>query len=280
MFIPFIHRFVRKHLVSQGVRSKRIQVGSTLFHYFEGGAQSPRDTLVLVHGLGTSASTWTYALPELAKEYHVIAPDLPGFGFSLASDGFTAHSIDDYVSALRQFLGTVVTGNFALLGHSLGGWLTMRYVIQEPRQVHHLILVNTAGIYYQGAEKLKELFNVKSTRDTKILLNRIWKRYPWYFRPFTPFVFEDLVRRKVPEIVARIEEKDFMNADLGGLWMPVDIIWGKADRLISAETVRILEERLPARTVHFIEDSGHVPQLERPSEFLNILKDVLRSRVL
>lgn len=280
MFIPFIHRIVRKHLTSQGIRSNRIQVGSTLLHYYEASPPHPLDTLVLVHGLGTSASTWTYVLPELAKEYHVIAPDLPGFGFSLPGDTFVVHSIDDYVSLLREFLGLTVRKDFVLLGHSLGGWLTMKYVARQAQQVNSLILVNTAGVYYHGYEELARLFEVKSIRDTNRLLDRIWKRYPWYYRPFTPFVFEDLVRRKVPEIVAGIQEQDFMNSSLDRLLMPVDIIWGKADRLISAETVAILEERLPARTVHYIEDSGHVPQLERPVEFLRIVREVLRNRVL
>ena len=280
MLVPFVHRIVRKHLTSQGIRSNRVQVGSTLLHYYEASPPNPRDTLVLVHGLGTSTSTWTHVLPELAKEYHVIAPDLPGFGFSLQRDGFMIHSIDDYVSTLHEFLGQALPKGFVLLGHSLGGWLTMKYAIQQPQRVNHLILVNTAGIYYKGSEELVDLFKVRSIRDTNNLLNRIWKRYPWYFRPFTPFVFEDLVRRKVPEIVAGIQEQDFMNSDLGRLWMPVDIIWGKADRLISVETVKVLTERLPARTVHFLEDSGHVPQLERPREFLAILQNILRNRVL
>ncbi len=280
MLIPFLHRLVRKNLISQGISSNRVSIAGTSIHYYEAGPEHPRDTLVLVHGLGTSSSTWAQVLPELGREHHVIALDLPGFGFSLPDDGFPVYSINQYVAMLEEFLDKVLAGGFVLLGHSLGGWLTMKYALSHPQRVQHLILVNTAGVYYQGAETLVELFNIRSTKDTNRLLDRIWKRYPWYFRPFTPFVFEDLMRRKVPQIVRGVQESDFVNADLSRLHMPVSVIWGKGDQLLSFETVTTLGERLPARTIHLIEDSGHVPQLEAPKEFMAVVWKILKERVL
>ena len=280
MIIPFIHRLVRKGLAFQGIASKHMSVAGTHVHYYEACPDRPRDTLVLVHGLGTSASTWTHVLPSLAREYHVIAPDLPGFGFSIPVDDSSVYSLDDYVSVLMQFLDKIVPAEFVLLGHSLGGWLTMKYALKRSQRINHLVLVNTAGIYYQGYEELVDLFDLRSTKDTDQLLRRIWKHYPWYFRLFTPFVFEDLVRRKVPQIVKGIKECDFVNADLPGFHMPVSVIWGKGDQLLSFETVTTLAERLPAGTIHIIENSGHVPQLEVPEEFLAIVRNILDGRVL
>ncbi|MEX1139843.1 MAG: alpha/beta hydrolase [Bacteroidota bacterium] len=280
MMIQFLHRLVRKSLKSQGIASKSVSVSGTTMHYYEACPKNPRETLVLVHGLGTSASTWTHTLPDLSRDYHVIAPDLPGFGLSIPKDGFPVHTIDEYAAILEQFIEETVEGSFVLLGHSLGGWLTMKYALKHPQRVDHLILVNTAGVYFQGAEMLVDLFDIRSTKETNRLLDRIWKRYPWYFRFFTPFVFEDLVRRKVPQIVKAVQERDFVNADLPGLHLPVSVIWGMADRLLSPETLSILAERLPTRTIHTIEESGHVPQLEAPAEFLATVRKILSDRVL
>lgn len=280
MLIPLLHQLVRKSLNSQGIASKCTSGTGTRMHYYEAIPDRPRETLVLVHGLGTSASTWTKILPELAPEYHIIAPDLPGFGLSIPKSDSPAPTIDEFVTTLEQFIEETVEGNFVLLGHSLGGWLTMKYALKHPQHIDHLILVNTAGIYCQGVESLVGLFDIRSTKDTNRLLDRIWMRYPWYFRFFTPFVFEDLVRRRVPEIVKAVEERDFVNADLAHFHMPVSVIWGKGDRLLPAESLSILAEGLPARTIHTIEESGHVPQLEAPGEFLMILRKVLVDRVL
>lgn len=280
MLIPFLHQIVRKGLKRQGIASRRIPISGTSMHYYEARPDRPRETLVLIHGLGTSASTWTNILPALAAEYHLIAPDLPGFGLSVPRDNVPVRTIDGFVDVLEHFIEETVGGNFTLLGHSLGGWFTVKYALKHPQRVDHLILVNTAGIYYQGVEELVDLFDIRSTKDTNRLLDRIWKHYPWYFRLFTPFVFEDLVSRKVPEIVKAIEERDFVNADLSGLHMPVSVIWGKGDQLISPESIAILADRLPARTIHLIEESGHVPQLEAPDKFLMILRKVLADRVL
>jgi pimeloyl-ACP methyl ester carboxylesterase len=156
----------------------------------------------------------------------------------------------------------------------------MRYALKNPRRVEHLILVNTAGIYYQGAEQLVALFDLRSTKDTNRLLDRLWMHYPWYFRLFTPFIFEDMVKRKVPEIVRGIRETDIVDTELSRLYMPVSIIWGRGDGLLPIDTVKTLSDRLPARTIHFIEKCGHVPQLEASSAFLEVLRKVLSERLM
>jgi pimeloyl-ACP methyl ester carboxylesterase len=281
MLIPFLHRIVRKNLIARGIASKRVDLGSVSMHYYEAAPAHPRDTVVLVHGLGTSASTWAHILPALSEKYRVLAPDLPGFGFSTPFPQPLTRPIETYANALGEFLGTILPGkSFALAGHSLGGWLTAKHALKHPRQVHHLILINTAGIYHQGAEKLVDLFDIRSTKDTNKLLDRLWMNYPWYFRLFTPFIFEDMVRRKVPDIVKGIQESDFVDSELETLHMPVSVIWGKGDALLPYETVRTLSERLQARTIHIIEQSGHVPQLEATGEFLTILEKVLDERIL
>ncbi len=280
MLVPFLHHLVRKRLKRRGIASKRTPGSGTDMHYYEAGPDRPRETLVFIHGLGTSASTWANILPDLASDYRLIAPDLPGFGLSIPKNESTAPTIDELVATLEQFVEETLEGNFSLVGHSLGGWLSMKYALKHPQRIDHLVLINTAGIYCQGVESLADLFNIRSTKDTNRLLDRIWMRYPWYFRLFTPFVFEDLVRRKVPEIVQAIREEDFVNAGLSRLQMPVSVIWGQGDRLLSAESLSILAERLPARTIHMIEESGHVPQLEAPKEFLTVLRRVLADRVL
>ena len=276
MLIPFLHSVVRRQLRRQGIESKQILLNGQSFHYYELSPDNPAGVLVLLHGLGTSASTWVNILPHIGR-YRILAPDLPGFGLSPAPE--TVPTIDRYALMMGNFLDAVVKGPFALLGHSMGGWITMKYALTHRDRVNHLLLVNTAGIYYQGVDKLRDAFILRSTKDTRVLLDLIWVKYPWYFRPFTPFVFEDLVSRKVPEIVSSVREEDFVNSDLARLTMPVSVVWGMGDQLISREALRILEEKLPARRIYTIRDSGHVPQLQAPGELLSILHKALHEGI-
>lgn len=264
---------VRRQFLRQGVLSKTVNLGEQVVHYYEYVPKRFEETVVLIHGLGTSSSTWVNILPHLGN-FRVLAPDLPGFGFSPAPPGVP--TLKHYAQFVKQFVDHIGLRTFTLLGHSMGGWITMRYTLAHRDRVHHLILINTAGIYYQGVAQLREAFTIRSARDTKALLDLIWVRYPWYFRPFTPFIFEDLVKRKVPEIVQSVQEQDFMNAELARFTMPVSVIWGTGDKLIGSAALQILSEKLPARRVYTIPESGHVPQLQAPAKLLEILQLALR----
>lgn len=276
MLIPLFHRIIRRHLLQRGVQSKRIETPGSLLHYYEVAPPAAAETVVLVHGLGTSASTWIHILPGLGQKFRVLAPDLPGFGFSQRKNTASFGRLEEYVDTLSFFIDRSVSGSFILVGHSLGGWITMRYAVKHPGRIQQLVLVNTAGVYYEGTEKQRELFDLKSRGDTRRLLDHIWLRYPWYFRPFNPWVFEDLVNRRVPEFVQAIREDDFMNSSLKRLTMPVNVIWGTNDRLISDETLSILQKSVPGLKAQKIDECGHVPQLERPVEFLRALENVVR----
>jgi pimeloyl-ACP methyl ester carboxylesterase len=79
------------------------------------------------------------------------------------------------------------------------------------------------------------------------------------------------------ELVASIEGKDFLVEELSRLTMPVSIIWGKQDETISPNSIDVLKKFIPHSTVHFIDQCGHVPQLECPEELAEILDRVLEA---
>lgn len=272
MIISLLHSAVRRRLLRHGALSKHLRLGSQDIHYYELLPKRQDGVLVLVHGLGTSSSTWINILPEI-RNMRILAPDLPGFGFSPAPEKIpTLHQYEDW---LARFLDATAPGPFTLVGHSMGGWITVMYALRHENRANHLVLINTAGMYYDGVDSLRDAFVLHSTRDTRVLLDRIWVRYPWYFRPFTPFVFRDLVRRRVPEIVGNVRREDFVDTGLGNLSIPVSVIWGLGDKLIAPDALRILEEKLSPHRIHTIKNSGHVPQLQAPAELLTILRSIL-----
>ena len=275
MMLDLLHKIVRRRFHFLGFQSRVLESRVGRIHYllWEHSEQAP--TLVLVHGLGTSSSTWLKILPRLKRDYRIVALDLPGFGFSTVNGGSGFCSLQEHVEALTAVLDAAAPTPFILLGHSFGGWISGLYAALHPERVLRLVLVDTAGVYYRGVEKLRDMFTLNSVSDTRRLLNNLWYRYPWYFKPFAGSIYRELRRRGMNEMVNSIDSSSFLVEELARLRMPVSIIWGRQDAVISPECVNVLTRFLPHARVGFIERCGHVPQLERPAQFISAMETVL-----
>lgn len=236
---------------------------------------SPHATLLFIHGLGTSSNTWVHILPALARTYRMHAVDLPGFGMSTLKHGKRFFTLQEHTNILLEYINGHVTGKFTIIGHSLGGWLAARCALSFPSRVAQLVLVNTAGVYYEGMERQRDIFLIESRHDTRKLIDLMWYRYPWYARASIGWVFRELRRRHVTDLVLSVTHDDFLNTRLRELAMPVTILWGREDRLVSPEVPVILQREVGNVTLQYIEECGHVPQLEQPTEFLRLLQAVL-----
>lgn len=204
-----------------------------------------------------------------------MALDLPGFGFSRILHGDSYASIQEMVDTVSAVFALNLAHPVVLVGHSLGGWLAAAFALERPASLRHLVLVDNAGILCDDTGEQGKAFQVETVADLRSLLNRIWMRYPWYFRPFYRAVLRDMKKRRVAEFVRSIQEYDFLNARLGTLKPNVSIVWGKQDRLIGAHTAEIMKQILPHADVLFIDRCGHVPQLEQPKKFAAVLNEIL-----
>lgn len=100
--------------------------------------------ILLIHGIGDSSATWADLIPDLARSYTVIAPDLLGHG---ASDKPRAdYSVAAYANGIRDLLGVLDIERATLVGHSLGGGVAMQFAYQFPERTDRLILVSTGGV--------------------------------------------------------------------------------------------------------------------------------------
>jgi pimeloyl-ACP methyl ester carboxylesterase len=210
---------------------------------------------------------------------NVLALDLPGFGLSRVNTGSEFAVFEELSAAVAAFIRQRTTQPILLLGHSLGGWLAAKFAADYPESVRHLLLVNNAGILCEDTVEQRKAFQVESVEDLRRLLDLIWFRYPWYFKPFYRAVLSDLRKRRVAEFVRSIGSEDFLNDDLRKLTMDVSIIWGEQDKLISMKSVDIMKQLIPGARVYLLDQCGHVPQLERPDEFIDIVRGILRREV-
>jgi abhydrolase domain-containing protein 6 len=276
LFIDLVHRIVRTRYRQAGFESRVVEQGRFTLHYYEHTLSDSSPTLVLVHGLGTSSSTWAHVLPELGRLCNIIALDLPGFGLSRINHGPGFASLSELHGAFESFIREEVPQPIILLGHSLGGWIAAHYAAIHQANVRHLVLVNNAGVLCDDTAGQGKAFQVESIGDLQRLLNLIWFRYPWYFKPFYPAVLNDLRRRRIPEFVQSIHAEDFLNEELRNLSMDVSIIWGDQDRLISMSSVEVMKRSIPRTQMYPLKQCGHVPQLECPREFVSVVRNILK----
>src|SRR5664280_1110009 len=110
-------------------------------------------TVVLIHGIAGSSTTWRAVMPALAEHYTVIAPDLLGHGHSAKPRG--DYSLGAYASGVRDLLAVLGQDRVTVIGHSLGGGVAMQFSYQFPERVQRLVLVASGGLGKEVSPLLK-----------------------------------------------------------------------------------------------------------------------------
>jgi pimeloyl-ACP methyl ester carboxylesterase len=132
-----------------GFRHATTRVEGVTIHYLIGGSGPP---LVLLHGWPVTAYAWRHVGPELAREFTVIAPDMPGFGDSEPSlKDYRKRTVAGVIYGLVRQLGFE---RIALAGHDMGGPVAVAYAAAHPEEVGKLALIETMMPGF-GLEDLK-----------------------------------------------------------------------------------------------------------------------------
>ena len=102
-----------------------------------------KETILMIHGLGSYLPAWKKNISELSKYYRVIAVDLPGYGKSSKMPHSGLMSF--YAGVIAEFIQKLDLGPVNLAGHSMGGQISMVLALEKPELVKRLILVDPAG---------------------------------------------------------------------------------------------------------------------------------------
>jgi pimeloyl-ACP methyl ester carboxylesterase len=229
--------------------------------YWRGGTGPP---VFLLHGANDQAGTWVYVLPMLLSGHRVVAADLPGHGASAPADG--PLSVRDLVEGVEALVAAEAPGGrVTLVGNSLGGWLALVYADRHPGRVERVVLVNGAAIRGDGSEARVNLLP-KSRAEARAALQATMSPAS---RPVPGFVLDDLVRRAPASPLARLVagppgDEFLVDARLGGIRVPVTLIWGEDDQVLPVAYARRVAAALSAAELVTLPQCGHVPQRECP----------------
>lgn len=245
--------------------------------------------LVLLHGVGASRAIWRHVTPALAEDRHVIAPDLPGFGESApAEEGF---ELDTVALALADALAECAGGPFDLLGNSLGGAVAIALAFERPDLVRRLVLSAPAGFASRpapiaaaagalagGAVTARRIIGApvaqSATARRALLWGAIAEPQRLSADDARTMVRASRGSTRIGAAVAAVLRAD-LRPQLGRLDAPIGLIWGWRDRIVPIATLRAIRAVRPDAVVATIPRAAHIPQVERPEEFVTALKNVL-----
>ena len=129
---------------------QQVEVGEVVLRYDELGTGDP--PLLLLHGFTGAAVDFVDVAPELARDRRVVLYDQRGHGDSTNTGDASTYTFDQLTADLAGFVAARDLAPFDLLGHSMGGIISMRYVLAHPERVRSLVLMDT-GRRARGAAR-------------------------------------------------------------------------------------------------------------------------------
>ena len=254
-----------------GLREKSILVGKHTIVYLEGGRG---ESVLLLHGFGADKDNWNLFSRYLTKRYHVIAPDLPGFGESSKIWG-DQYNIAAQVERVHAFAKEIGLTRFHLVGNSMGGLIAGVYAARYPDELFTLGLLDPAGVterepseFSLELEKGNNPLIVESVSDYDKLLDFTFIKPPSLPDPLKSHLAEMAVQSK------DFNKKVFIEATPGNqlevmmreIRAKTLILWGDTDRVLSVSSARVLQKGIENSKVIIMKDCGHMPMIERPEE--------------
>ncbi len=256
-------------------------LGIRTSYYYAGEKDKP--AVILLHGMSTSADSFRELMHLLADDFHLIAPDIPGFGYSENTEPYTMIHLIEWLAALVDALD-IPSAHY--LGHSFGGTLAVGQALSYPEEVERLVLVApailVAGKYPDWLKKMgKNLRLVEAgIVMSRVLLER-QIRVPFYD---ASKMDETIWERRRADYANSRASAGAMNAvafydvehRLPEVKQQTALIWGKNDPVVDHTDAEKLQGRIPNVQVHKVDNCGHIPTLERQREVSGIIREFLR----
>lgn len=230
------------------------------------------EPLLLIHGFGGDMDNFTLIAEQL-KDYHVIIPDLLGFGKSdkPMQQDYRADAQAKRLHELMQAKG--LASNLHIAGNSMGGSISVAYAAMYPEQVKSVWLLNTAGFWSVGlAESLQTatLDNnpllISSYQDFEKLTQLVMSKPPYLPKSVKAVLAQQRIENRALEtkileqlVDDGVEQKAKV---LAKYKIPTLVVWGDKDNIIKPETADYIATIIPQAKVIMMPNVGHVPMLE------------------
>ncbi|WP_228520423.1 alpha/beta hydrolase [Flavobacterium sp. CSZ] len=285
----------------KAVEYKTILVDSLKIFYREAGERT-KQTIILLHGFPSSSHMYRNLINELASNYHVIAPDYPGFGQSSApTPGQYQYTFDNLSITMEHFIDKLKIKKTSLYIQDYGGPVGMRIATRRPELIQSLIIQN-ANAYVEGlGEILKPLTayienqNTETEKAARFFLTvdaTKWQytagaESPEKIAPDSYSIDQYYLNREGNDVIQLALFRDYgSNIALYEKWHqyfakykpPMLIIWGKNDQFFIAAGANAYKNDNPNAEIHLL-NGGHFALEEHHLEISKLILNFLSKKV-
>lgn len=256
----------------------------------EGDSEAP--PIVLVHGHSEDLHTWNHLAKHLVESFRVIRFDLRRHGLTgPATDN--EYRIENYVSDLSMVIEHLGIDRFILVGHSMGGRISVKYTMGNPERVSSLILISASGA--PRKENTPQPMALRLMRNPlgRFLVKRIWSRN-MAKKSLVDMVFdessitdEEIDRMwelsKYPGSMDAMFREfaetwgDFNPSEMGGITTNTLLIWGEGDTICPESMGEWYDSHLPNSTMVRLPNIGHNPHFECPGRCFDEISSWMRA---
>ncbi|WP_316507277.1 alpha/beta hydrolase [Nitrosopumilus sp.] len=261
------------------MEEKFLQIDGNKIRYLETG--NSKATLVLIHGLGASAERWDQVIPLFADDFHVIVPDLIGFGYS--DKPLVDYTPEFFSDFLEKFFVEVDVKRPNIIGSSLGGQVAAEYASSHPYGAEKLILVSPAGIMKQSTPALDAYImaalypNEQSAKNAFELMegsgNDVHEKIVDGF----------IERMRLPNAklafmstVLGLKNSEIITPKLQTISTPSLIIWGSNDPVIPINYADNFVSAIQDCRFYQMDGCGHTPYVQDPHTFTSVALEFLK----
>jgi pimeloyl-ACP methyl ester carboxylesterase len=229
------------------------------------------EVIILLYGLFGSVKNFNPLIQHLKQTHRVIVPVFPFYEMGMT---VTIYSLTEFVHELAEELALE---KFHLLGNSMGGHIALLYTLKHQEKVESLILSGSSGLFENGMgdsyPKRRDYAYIKAKTELT------------FYDPATASgelideIYATVNSRRAIQILslAKSTIRNNVEKDLYKIKAPCCLIWGRNDTITPPHTAKEFQRLIPHADLHWINECGHVPMLERPEKFNALLDLFLKS---
>ena len=245
----------------------RVEVRGTEIHVCSGGNGPP---LLFLHGAG--GGEWMPFMDALCTDFHVIAPDHPGFGLSADADWLEKPA--DLAWFYLDYMDAMGLEGVHLVGSSLGGWVASEIACHGTDRLASLTLVSPAGLYVPDAA-IGDLFIWNREEVAQNLFVDPAFTQAFLSRPMDEAALDIVLKNRLTS--ARLLWAPRLHDPHLGKWLhridvPTFVVWGADDKVISVEHAPGFADEIPNARLEIFPQCGHLPFVEKADMFVAAFK--------